>query len=64
MEPKLNPELKRFLSNPEIGAKVTSEIISNNNKISPVIIELKEFGQVIELIPIGYTGKDNISQKK
>ncbi len=56
MEPKLNPELKKFLSNPEIGIKVTTAILDNNNKIAPIKIVLEEIGKEIELIPIGYTG--------
>lgn len=64
MEPKLNSNLKRILSNPEIGVKVTSEILANNNKISPVKIILEEYKIELELIPIGYTGKKPITESK
>lgn len=64
MEPKLNPQLKKFLSNPEIGIKVTSAILDNNNKIASIKIILEEFGQEIELIPIGYSGPPPNNDKK
>lgn len=62
MEPKLNPELKRIISNPEIGRLITNEILNNSNKISPINVVLED--QSITIIPIGYTGKENTEKKK
>jgi hypothetical protein len=64
MEPKLNPDLKRLLSNPEIGNKFTNEILANNNKVSPINIVLEDYKIEVELIPIGYTGKNPFPETK
>ncbi|MES2138276.1 MAG: hypothetical protein V4511_01110 [Bacteroidota bacterium] len=56
MEPKLNPQLKRILSNPEFGNLVTKGIISNNNKISTVNVVFEDLGIEVEITPIGYSG--------
>jgi hypothetical protein len=65
MEPKLNPKLKRILSNPELGNQLTKKIIDNNNKIAVVSVILEDLGIELELIPIGYTGeKSNIEKSK
>lgn len=37
----------------------TKKILDNNNKIRPIEIDLDNLDLTIELIPIGYTGKNN-----
>lgn len=64
MEPKLNPVLKKMLSNPEIGMEFTKKILENSNKIEPLEITLEKFNAIIELIPIGYTGINNKDKSK